>query len=481
MKVDEVEFYKIILDNISSGVYVLDQDGNFIFVNSNYAKTLDMSKAELLSFNTHDFTKAGHVNFSASDVAIREKRTVSLFQDVYNTRDYARTPFRQLSMVTPIFNEKGEIQNVIGTVKKLEQIDREYSEASRRVPSTFAFNFNSTLYESEPIGESPAMRIVFNEAKMVADIDAAVLVSGESGTGKEVVARFIHNAGNRKKHKMITINCASLPENLLEAELFGYEKGAFTGASPTGKVGLFEIADKGTLFLDEINSLPLNLQAKLLRAIETKTIQRIGSTKMINVDFRLITATNENLADLVDKKLFRADLFYRLNVIPIPIPPLRERQEDIIPLANYFLNYYCEKYSKQKTFSSQMIRYIREYTWPGNVRELKNLVERSVVMSAGHIMDIPNITGPTPHTEQSASLSQYGYPSLPAAKSCEDPWAERVDRLFSNGVTLDEYLEQCENEYLRLALKKSKSSYEAAKLLGTSQTSIIRKKKKHHL
>lgn len=163
------------------------------------------------------------------------------------------------------------------------------------------------------------MRAVFERVKTVSGIDAAVLISGESGTGKEVIARHIHNSGNRCGQKMVTINCASLPENLLEAELFGYEKGAFTGASANGKVGLFEIADKGTLFLDEINSLPLNLQGKLLRAIETKTIQRIGSTKTIEVDFRLIAATNENLKNLVEHKEFRIDLYYRLNVIPITI------------------------------------------------------------------------------------------------------------------------------------------------------------------
>lgn len=228
--------------------------------------------------------------------------------------------------------------------------------------------------------------------KRIADTDASVLITGDSGTGKEVVARYIHKSGNRKNNAFVVINCASLPENLLEVELFGYEKGAFTGATST-KIGLFEQADQGTLFLDEINSMSLSLQGKLLRAIETKRIRHIGSNQDKKVDFRLLVATNEKLEDLIKARLFRRDLYYSVNAVPIWIPPLRERREDIIPLALKFLQSFCSKNQMDKCFSPQMLDRMREYSWPGNVRELKNLVERSVLMSMEHQVNIPDIPG----------------------------------------------------------------------------------------
>lgn len=190
---------------------------------------------------------------------------------------------------------------------------------------------------------------------------------------------------------MIEINCASMPEALLESELFGYTKGAFTGALSTGKMGLIEAANGGTLFLDEINSMSLNLQAKLLRVLESHTITRIGATKPIEVDFRLVAATNRNLADCVKDQTFRADLYYRLNVIPITIPPLRERKDDIAVLTDFFLKKYCDKYELKKKFSKRVYKTFEYYDWPGNVRELKNIVERMVIMSTASTITINEV------------------------------------------------------------------------------------------
>ena len=215
-------------------------------------------------------------------------------------------------------------------------------------------------------------------AENVAALDSTVLLYGESGSGKEVLAHYIYDHSDRSEKPLITVNCAAFPENLIEAELFGYEKGSFTGAS---KMGLVEAADEGTLFLDEINSLPINVQGKLLRTLEEKSIQRIGSTKTKKVDFRLIAATNRNLQKLVEQGKFREDLYYRIQVIPLTIPPVRNRKEDIIPLCLHFLHYFGQKYNLQKEFSDSVLETLQHYSWPGNVRELRNFVERMVVMT----------------------------------------------------------------------------------------------------
>ncbi len=251
------------------------------------------------------------------------------------------------------------------------------------------------------------------------------------------------------------------------------EKGAFTGASAAGKKGLIEAADQSSLFLDEINSLPLPLQGKLLRALETKTIQRVGSTAIKKVDFRLISATNEDLRKAVEEKRFRADLFYRLNVIPLEIAPLRARTEDILPLALHFLNFYNKKYTKSKTFTENTIQKMQNYSWPSNVRELKNFVERSVVMSASDRIEITNIQSiAVRHSEQTSSdessASALVYPPM-------------YQQLWGAGPTLQEYLERCEREYIQYALNTYKSTYAAAAALGTSQSSIMRRKQKYFL
>ena len=202
---------------------------------------------------------------------------------------------------------------------------------------------------------------------------------GESGTGKEVFAHYIHDCSQRKDKEMVILNCASIPENMLESELFGYEKGTFTGASSKGKPGLIELANGSTLFLDEINSLPLNLQGKLLRALETKRIRRVGGLTDKEVDFRIVSATNQDLFDLAQKGEFRLDLFYRLSVVPVTVPPLRDRPEDIVPLAELFMNQFCQQYGKEMSFAQTALNELQAHSWPGNIRELRNLVERVVV------------------------------------------------------------------------------------------------------
>ncbi len=239
---------------------------------------------------------------------------------------------------------------------------------------------------------SPAMREVVEKVERIACSDCPVLITGESGVGKEVIANFIHRNSDRADRPMVTVNIASIPRELLEAELFGYEKGAFTGAN-RGREGFFELSHGGTLFLDEIGEMEVTLQAKLLRAIETKRFYRIGGRREIESDVRIITATNRDLRKMVKEGRFREDLYYRLNVVEIHIPPLRERKEDILPLAEHFLRHFSRKYSRDvEGFTKRAQRELLEYPWPGNVRELKNVVERAVLFAEGRLIDVGDIS-----------------------------------------------------------------------------------------
>lgn len=479
----ERHFFETVLDNFSDGIYILDDAGNYIFVNSAYSKLLNMPKSVLLRYNVHDFLSTGQIDLCISDIVYREKRQVVMFQDVWDTQNYGRSAIRQIVTSTPIFGEGGRIRNILAVVQPLDRLNDLYQQACQNsVISSFVWTGNQHPNSPAVIAESRVMRTVLDIAATVAQTDSAVLLLGESGTGKEVVAQYIHSVSPRGERPLVVVNCASLPENLLETELFGYEKGAFTGAAPGGKKGLFEAAEGSTLFLDEINSLPISLQGKVLRAIETKVIQRIGSTRSTPVDFRLITATNEDLAQLVEEKQFRADLYYRLNVIPIRLPPLRDRQEDILPLANYFLSHFCQKYSKDKLLTPHTLEVFRRYPWPGNVRELRNVVERSVVMSMGRnieISDLAYFTGSMVNDNSSPARPQSE--TQDRVQTYSPSPASNFEAMLQEGISLEQYLDQCEREYLGYTLQKYRSSYQAAQALGTSQTSIMRRKKKYGL
>ncbi|MDP6777894.1 MAG: sigma-54 dependent transcriptional regulator [Candidatus Latescibacteria bacterium] len=241
------------------------------------------------------------------------------------------------------------------------------------------------------LGESPAIQAVIDLVDRVADTTATVLITGESGTGKEVVARDLHRLGRRSKQAFVPVNCAAIPSNLLESELFGYEKGAFTDAT-ISKKGLFEVAEGGTVFLDEIGLMPVDLQSKLLSVLDRRTFRRLGGTRDIRVDVRFIVATNEDLSAAVAEGRFREDLFFRLNVVPLPVPPLRERGDDILRFARHFLDIFAKRY-KDKTprLSRGAERWLESHLWPGNVRELRNVVERAVLLSPGEIIRVEDL------------------------------------------------------------------------------------------
>jgi len=257
---------------------------------------------------------------------------------------------------------------------------------------------------SDLIGSSPKFRTLLTEVARVAQVDSAVLIQGETGTGKEVIARAIHEASPRRNHRFVALNCAAIPSALLESELFGHEKGAFTGAWAPTK-GRFQTADGGTLFLDEIGDMPLELQPKLLRVLQEREFERLGSTQTVRVNARVVAATNQDLGQLVSKKLFRADLFYRLNVIPLFLPPLRERIQDIRPLAEFFVAKLCARLNKQiDTIPDEVVEVLKRHDWPGNIRELQNVIERAVVLSSGPVLR-PTLTELQSMTKQATAFS----------------------------------------------------------------------------
>lgn len=279
------------------------------------------------------------------------------------------------------------IEELLMTIKKAVEMERLASELA-----ALRQELSDQVPPEEMIGRSPVMQEVYKSIGKVADSNVTVLILGESGTGKELVARAIHRNSRRHQGPFVKINCAAIPENLLESELFGYEKGAFTGAL-TRKLGKFELAHRGTIFLDEISEIKPATQAKLLRVLQEKEFERVGGTDTIKVDVRILAATNKNLEEMVREGLFREDLYFRLNVVSIVLPPLRERREDIPLLVDHFLKKYASELQKEiKGFSPEALKLLKEYDWPGNVRELRNVCERAVVMAAGPVIlpeDLP--------------------------------------------------------------------------------------------
>lgn len=283
-------------------------------------------------------------------------------------------------VVKPFENEK--IITMIKNALKSHQLEKEVKLLKQEIEKQY--NFNNI------IGQSKAMQSVYELINKVLDNDTTVLITGESGTGKEVIAKAIHYNSKRKDYPFIAVDCASIPETLIESELFGHEKGAYTGAT-NRKKGKFEIANKGTLFLDEIGNLRLDVQAKLLRVLQEKEIYRVGGNERIKVNVRIIAATNADLEKLIKEGKFREDLYYRLNVVPIKLPPLRERKDDIPLLIQHFLNKYNKEYNKNVKFNNEVIKILYDYPWPGNVRELENLVQRMVVISTSPIITVNDL------------------------------------------------------------------------------------------
>lgn len=315
------------------------------------------------------------------------------------------------------------------------------------------------------ICESRAMAMVVDEILSVAKYDCNVLITGETGVGKERVASIIHKNSSRKIYPFVKVNCAAISETLIESEFFGYEKGSFTGASSTGKKGLFEVANNGIILLDEVGELPLEMQAKLLRVIQEGEFYRVGGTEPIKTNVRILSATNRNLEELMEQRLFRRDLYYRLNVFPIRVPTLEERKAEIPALIQFFLNKYNEKFGIKRAIDEEGITYLKECRWPGNIRELENVIQRLLITSKGETISVLEVM-----REQHGDLFEKIGPELD----------ERVLD-GEHAVNLEDLLENFEKNIIKYALEKNGSTRKAAKAIGISQTQMVRKKNKYNL
>ena len=309
---------------------------------------------------------------------------------------------------------------------------------------------------------SDAMKDIYLLAKKVSNFDATVLILGESGVGKEEIAKYIHKNSLRAEKPFIVINCGAIPEQLLESELFGYEKGAFTGAAREGKIGLYEAASGGTLFLDEIGEMSLNLQVKLLRVLESSEINRVGSIKPTTVDVRVIAATNKDLESLIKTHQFREDLYYRLNVIQITIPPLRERIDDIAPLALHFLQVFNIRYGQSKKLTYDVVKELENHNWAGNIRQLKNMIENIVIVSNNEYIQLNNLP----------------WHANPRDEADEDIGVKMIDKDI---ISLEEAVEQAEKLLLKKAKEKYKSTRKIAEAIKVDQSTVVRKLKKYGL
>ncbi len=369
----QYNIYYSIAEKYNDGIILIDSSGKIFFVNDSYVKILGVSKNYVLGKYLQK------IEPGAEMLGVLEKRREILDKQVYikSLNKYVMVniyPIERDGLLLAVIS-------VFRDVTETKKLNRELDRAQE-----IAEYFRQKLLENEKIGEKeiigthPAFLKTITQAMIVAKTDAPVLIFGDNGAGKEILARFIHRESNRRQKPMITVNCAAIPENLFESELFGYEEGSFTGALKGGKLGKFELAQGGTIFLDEIGDMPTSMQPKILRVLQEKEIGKIGRIRELPVDVRILAATNHPLHQMVRDGKFRNDLYYRLNVVAIKIPPLRERGEDIGLLACYFLNKYNAKYNKNVMFSDEVIAVLQQYKWPGNVRELQNSIERAVIM-----------------------------------------------------------------------------------------------------
>ncbi len=380
-----------IIESSYDGLYITDGDANTVLVNGAYERITGLTRGNLIGRNMRNLVEEKVFDHSVSLEVLKNRQAMTIMQQIRGGKQVIVTG-------TPIFDEAGDISLVVTNVRDITELNqlRTQLEETRLLSSRY---YQSLIEQKElehfleeMVVNSTSMMQVVRKAVKVAKVESSVVITGESGVGKSMLARIIHRMSPRKDKPFVTINCGAIPPSLIESELFGYEKGAFTGAVPGGKAGLMEIGNSGTVFLDEIAELSLGLQVKLLEVIESKTFTRVGGTRSVSVDIRILAATNRDLRELMERGLFREDLYYRLNVIPIAIPPLRERKEDIPALGLKVLAKLNQRNKASKKMESDVVEILRQYDFPGNVRELINIIERMFIMSDSDqigIQDMP--------------------------------------------------------------------------------------------
>jgi len=449
-----------ILNASSESIWICDGQGHVLRINQATEKLLGIRACDVVGKNVDDLVRSGLMDRSVTREVLEKKARINIIQKAPKTK-------KQLLVTgTPVFEDNGTISMVISNERDMtrlnelqEELEQVRIESSRIKDELTQLNLQE-LKDQEIVAESKEMRQILLSCRKLADLKVSnILIMGESGTGKGLVAKFVH--ARRSKGHLVQINCAALPESLIEAELFGYEKGAFTGASEKGKIGLFEMAKGGTLFLDEIGEMTLPMQAKFLKCLEDKEILHIGGLKPIKIDCTVIAATNVKLLEQIKDKKFRQDLYFRLNTFAINIPPLRERVDDIPELTLFFLEKYNKAYGIRKKISSHGFNVLQSYDFPGNVRELQNIIKKAVVMEEGPLID--------PFLESTINGSNVYH----------------TDRVTPNKepdtYNFNEKILQYEKKLLTRAVKKFKTTRAIATALDMTQSQVFRKLKKHSL
>ncbi len=451
--INQAEMYELILNNIYNGVLITDSEGYVTYMNEPYGEFLGLNPSAQIGKHCTDVVENTrmHIVAKTGRPEINDTQWINGQNMVVQ-----RIPIRKNGKIVAVYGqvmfknarEVGDLATRLSLLQsKVEMYEQEL------------INLRSTRYTFDSIvGSTAAIEELKKTAWRASESDFSVLISGESGTGKEIFAQAIHQASSRRMHPFVRINCAAIPRDLLESELFGYAGGAFTGASPKGKPGKFELGNRGTVFLDEIGELPLNMQPKLLQVLEEKEFERVGGTAVIKSDFRIIAATNRDLEKMIEENLFRSDLYYRLNVIPIHIPPLRERNEDVSTLACHILKRLArEGGAFPARLSEEAEKVMRTYHWPGNVRELENILERVVSSLEEEVI-------------------------TPAHLPFHLRAGEKQVQETPNSAGLKKMLEKTEKDLLVKALQDADGNkIKAARRLGIHRTHLYKKLRKHGL
>ncbi|QED50193.1 sigma-54 interaction domain-containing protein [Cytobacillus dafuensis] len=441
-----IDIVETIVENAFGWLVVVDNKGKIIYINKNYCEFLEVEREKVLGVHVSNVIENSRMHI----VAATGKEEVADLQ--YIKGNY------MIANRIPILSN-GQVVGAFGTVffrdtREWMKMNSHVKSMLTKIQSYIQDIDRSVKYSLDDLlGKSKEIESLKEKVKMIAASDISVLIRGESGTGKELFAHSIHQLSNRSHQPFVKINCGAIPENLLESELFGYEEGAFTGAKKGGKKGKFQLADGGTLFLDEIGDMPLNMQVKLLRVIQEGEIESIGSTESISVDVRIIAATNRPLEKMMEEKRFREDLFYRINVVPFTIPPLRERMDDIPVLLDYFIKKITKKSGKRISFvEDEVLERFTQYSWPGNIRELENVIEASVHLTNNEVISLDSL----PDYLKESSVFPVG------------------------SKKLKEILEETEKRVLIQSINKfNDDKIEAAKALGISKSSMYEKLKKY--
>lgn len=445
------EDYQAVLDNIDDGIFVVDKSGKILTVNKAVEKNGGKKTYELIGRDIDELVEEGYCTEFVSKRVIKSGKRETLVQRTIDNRELLVTGM-------PYYKD-GNFQMVIACERDVTELAKtkenllEIKSLNEKYEKELAYLRQVNGSPSGIVSVSKNMKQTMDMAKKVAKMDATILIQGESGTGKEVMANLICRESPRKNKPFVKVNCGAIPPNLLESEMFGYVEGAFTGAKKAGRIGYFGMAGGGgTIFLDEVNEIPFNLQVKLLRVIQEREVMPVGSDKPTKLDIRIIAATNQDLKKLVREGKFRQDLYYRIGVVSIHIPPLRERREDIIQLAQLFIGNFNHKYRLNKRFSNKAKKVLLNYQWPGNVRELENMVESLVVITEQEII-----------TEKKVKAYIYN--------ETKDLPTENYEITGS----LDEMVKQYERQLLEKVYETCKSSSEMAEMLKTTRSTINRK------